>query len=1433
MPLARRAIVILLFFGLAACAGGRGTHIEPQVPPDVGIAITHSPADPQVVLITEYAGALSVWRVADLNAPERLATVFTDAHRAAFSADGKTLVVAGKDGKLRILNFDGQSIAESRDTMPANLPTGLAVDPNGQRIVTTGRDGVWAWSLPDLARSPIEENLHASAVTFSASGALAVGYATGAIKIWTNPAAAIPLRGHGEEILSLAFLPSGDKLLAASSTSVRLWDVRTPQEAIVLTKTPGGDQTMKQVMVDSSSGYFAAVYDDDEDDEEEGALWLWNAQGVHLATQDTDPIRAAGLLPGGHPIAITAEGFVAFRLSLGTQGTMLPRECSAAYAPERDQLAVACEAGVWLVPGHQLTEKDLEAVRARPPTLLPPAKRPVFARFLTGAERLAVVHDDESVSVWQLDQPATPPASFTVTVEDAVDLALSRSRLAIAAETGTVQIWNITGEPHGSPIATGQPLTRIAMSENDDLLATGGKDGSLALWTPAGESRWRLASTGLTEIAGVDFSPDGRTIVAADTRGAAVEVTIDGKPGAPFSGIGGAARHLAFSSNGQRAFLRTDGVIALRAADGTMTTHAATDRDAISMSLNFTRQDTELVAILWHDRAERTTIALWRPGLQAATVRLPNQFNLPLPVLSATGDTVVSGGSSWNLVTGQVRSADVGTALPFYSPRVSFVARSSDGMVQVRSADGNTTREVSVPSDASPALSDTGRLAYVDRDQTLYVEHPEGRFEAKPAAGKVGTVVAAADGRWFAARYDGTVSVWNGDGTPAQHPLNAAPPLATKYARVVAVDPEGARVAMNDSATGIWIRDQNDTSGPVRLPGQSKDHRVRDLTFRHDGEAIAAVSDRSELFTWNVSAPTEMKKWRAGVAPWMVRATDDGWWTASLSGELYLLNDDLDTLARIVTSREGAVAVTRDFKYAGYGPLYQRTRLYTSALTPLGESEAVKHFSLDRVRLTMTRQLGWWTLTRDAVVATTVVVVAAYSELPGWAKAGLWPTALYAALLLAMIGMWVIAPARVAALAMPSYTAVELPAWKVVTDTLSLAQWLGNTGRALDGWLLATRQQQLAQGFEGKIAIQKRSVYVDLGNEADVEAWTTAVRTNTAAHFWVTGPGGCGKSTLAFHLVRAALDACGQRPVIPVVVDSDWTGPLLEHIAEALRQGSRGPTPAMVRRLAYTGRLVLVFDGLSERRSDEARDEVLALTDSRVLRYMIATARSEKPQRDGIRHVTVGPLDGARLETFVAAYVDDSRREAALACLRDLSHGQPIRPLFATIALEWFVRGESIPGNYPALIHAYVQRLCPQGDKALRDDDFLRAARLVAMATVKEGWTPRPVSREFVRGQLDAEALPFLSAAEQPAELSPAVVIDQLVQCGLVEQLATLGAHDIRFCFDPVAEYLAAMHIVMQERGAVPTRLPDPLPDTPFTEALRSIRATAVVGAVD
>jgi hypothetical protein len=237
----------------------------------------------------------------------------------------------------------------------------------------------------------------------------------------------------------------------------------------------------------------------------------------------------------------------------------------------------------------------------------------------------------------------------------------------------------------------------------------------------------------------------------------------------------------------------------------------------------------------------------------------------------------------------------------------------------------------------------------------------------------------------------------------------------------------------------------------------------------------------------------------------------------------------------------------------------------------------------------------------------------------------------------------------------------------------------------------------------------------------------------------------------------------------------------------------------MVEKLGYTGRILLVVDGLSERSTKDADDQVAGLAKKTIFRCLVASSRDAAPESAAFHQVAVGPLDGDRLGTFVGAYVTQDKVEGVVKDLAPLTRGKSIRPLFAKLAIERSTAGESIPASYSALVRDYVAQLKPRGEGALREEDFLRAARLVALACVDEDLAPRQVSLEFLRGQLKAQPLPFFPEGKDPKEMRPETVLDQLVQCGLVERVATaLAAIDLRFSFDLIAEYLAAMHVVLQ-----------------------------------
>jgi hypothetical protein len=112
---------------------------------------------------------------------------------------------------------------------------------------------------------------------------------------------------------------------------------------------------------------------------------------------------------------------------------------------------------------------------------------------------------------------------------------------------------------------------------------------------------------------------------------------------------------------------------------------------------------------------------------------------------------------------------------------------------------------------------------------------------------------------------------------------------------------------------------------------------------------------------------------------------------------------------------------------------------------------------------------------------------------------------------------------------------------------------------------------------------------------------------------------------------------------------------------------------------------------------------------------------------------------------------------------------------------------------------------------------------LVAFASVKDEWVPRQVSSEYLRGLLEAERSPFLNSDAEPSPVRSAVVLDQLVRCGLLESITRLGGSFIRFSFDPVAEYLAAMHMVSHDLVNASSKSYDADGDSGLAEAIRRV----------
>ena len=427
-----------------------------------------------------------------------------------------------------------------------------------------------------------------------------------------------------------------------------------------------------------------------------------------------------------------------------------------------------------------------------------------------------------------------------------------------------------------------------------------------------------------------------------------------------------------------------------------------------------------------------------------------------------------------------------------------------------------------------------------------------------------------------------------------------------------------------------------------------------------------------------------------------------------------------------------------------------------------------------------------------------------YTGLNAFLQATLGATAAYGLLVITMVTLWVVRPDLLAQWAMPSLTAPESPGWKGVAEAASLVRWLGTTQRALDRWLKRHDGELEARCFEGRKSVRDRpaSHYLELERSEQVEVWKQALARHEPLAGWATGPGGCGKTTLAIMLARHARAMAGAIPVRPVLIEEDWVKDLIEHVARLLNVDDRRPTAMMVKKLGRTGRLVLLLDGLSERRIENAVDQVKDLVSGEVFRHVVVTSRSLPPDGDWFQPLSLGPVPPDRFDDFLSKYgIGDDRRKRAVAEVGKLSGGQPVRALFLKLAADQLLKGQNLPGSYDGLVRAFVVGSRPKGKDTIREGSFLLAAGIVAYRCVVDEETigPRLIAENVLRAALGekAAAEPFL--ADEGKELNSVAVLDQLIGCGLLQRSVEVIRTLIGFSEDPIAEYLAAMFLVEAE----------------------------------
>ena len=379
----------------------------------------------------------------------------------------------------------------------------------------------------------------------------------------------------------------------------------------------------------------------------------------------------------------------------------------------------------------------------------------------------------------------------------------------------------------------------------------------------------------------------------------------------------------------------------------------------------------------------------------------------------------------------------------------------------------------------------------------------------------------------------------------------------------------------------------------------------------------------------------------------------------------------------------------------------------------------------------------------------------------------------------------------------------------------------------LDAWV-ERRAARAVDSFNQIPSVRQRKIYIPMplreGDLATGELISTP-QPSDFRHYLQTersvlaviGMGGSGKSALACQLARWGLaenqqDRLADHRIIPVLLEEETTN-LLESVTRRLTQmvGHDEVDTDLIRSLLQHKRLMVIVDALSER-GHPTQLHVQSIHGAVPVNALIVTTRRE-PNFGPVTLTRLWPekVNVNNLGYFLNEYLRRTNAEQYFTGRQQWSLGGRLldivergseRLVVTPLLIQLFVENaitefkregklEQISNSVPEIMLDYLRHVNPADPitpNFIPNDRMIRATRVLGWCSLRGFFIPRDFSRDEAESELKAAGL-----WDDKSD-----VIARLISNGVIENRDVGGDQILRFGLDPLAEYLAALHLLRQ-----------------------------------